>query len=226
MRIVVEKHNIHLVLTMREKARVFASGRWRKEAFRGMVDAGRRTKTQVQHAVRRQMAMIPYHFISKNTRGTPREADLAFDIYALRGGQPIQLYRGLRVLSRGGSAFRRYNEAMENPDKGSVRSDVWNAPRVFKRSFGLNDQAYAVRPGNRKRAPRILWTFGHKTSQPRGADGRFASSGRTYGQVRKLYGGSLRKEIPKGDSLATFHAVGPVMLEQKVMPRLEKIMRW
>ena len=55
-----------------------------------------------------------------NTRGTPKRAELAFEIYGVTGGQWIEEYKGLQALkSAGGQA-----------DTGSVRSGVWNAPRI------------------------------------------------------------------------------------------------
>lgn len=226
MRIVVEKTDIRFVLRQRQMAAILASPRWRREAFFGVVDAGRRTKTQVQRAVHRQMATLRYGFVAKHTLGTPRERELAFEIYAFTGGQRVEIYKGLRVLARGGDAAARFNAARSDGDQGQVRSGVWNAPRVFKRSFAGEGGVFAVLPGNRKRAPRALWTYGSKPFQPRSADGRFAPSGRTYGPIRRLHGPSLRKELPKDQSLAAFHRYGPMYLEQKVVKRMEKFVRW
>ena len=55
-----------------------------------------------------------------NTRGTPKRAELAFEIYGVTGGQRIEEYKGLQALkSAGGQA-----------DTGSVRSGVWKPPRI------------------------------------------------------------------------------------------------
>ena len=51
MRLIVERQRLELVASMQESARVLASRRWQQEAFRGVVDPGRRTKTEVQRAV-------------------------------------------------------------------------------------------------------------------------------------------------------------------------------
>ena len=43
--------HLELVASMRESARILASRRRQQEAFRGVVDADRRTKIQVQRAI-------------------------------------------------------------------------------------------------------------------------------------------------------------------------------
>ena len=72
----------------------------------------------------------------------------------------------------------------------------------------------------------MLWTYGLKPNQPRGEGGRFASQGKTYGKIRTLYGPSLMMEIPEDLSLATFMKEGPPLLEQAVMKRVAKLMRF
>ncbi len=58
--------------------------------------------------------------VISNTRGTPKRAELAFEIYGVTGGQRIEEYKGLQALkSAGGQA-----------DTGSVRSGVWKPPRI------------------------------------------------------------------------------------------------
>lgn len=225
MRIVVQKQNVHLVMTMRERAQIFASGRWKVEAYRGLDGAGRKTKTQVQRAVFKQMAMKRYGFVSGNTRGIGNQGSLTYQIFAAAGGQKIEEYKGLMALKIGRTAAR-YNAGRESADKGSVRSGVWNRPRVFKRSFATGEGYFAVLPGSRKRAPKAMWTYGHKPDQPRSADGKFAESNRTYGPIRRLFGPALRKEIPKDKSLATFQRFAPMMMEQKIVPRLEKLIKF
>lgn len=227
MRLVVRKQNIRLVLTYKERAQLLANGKWRREAFRGVVDAGRKTKTQVQRAVHKQMATKKYGFVSGNTRGTPRQADLAYEIYALKGGQRIEEYKGLKALKVDGAAAARFNSGRSGDDSGSVRSGVWNKPRTFKRSFATNGGFFAMLPGGTStKAPKALWTFGKKGDQPRGAGGRFASSGKRYGKIRRLYGPAIRKELPKDESLATFMRVGPALLEEKVMKRMAKFIKF
>ena len=68
----------------------------------------------------RQRATKRYGLVSSNTRGTPKRAELAFEIYGVTGGQRIEEYKGLQALkSAGGQA-----------DTGSVRSGVWKPPRI------------------------------------------------------------------------------------------------
>ncbi len=226
MRFVVKKHNVHLILTMQERAELLKSKRWRTEAFRSVVDAGRLTKTQVQRAVHHQMATKKYGFVIANIRGTPRQADLAYEIYALKGGQSIELYRGLQALSGKGRTQAPYNEGRIAVDRGLVRSGAWNAPRVFKRSFAAAGGFFAMLPGTRSTAPKALWTFGHKPDQARDGGGRFAKSGKKYGPIRRLYGPAIRKEIPMDELLATFQRVGPRLLEEKVMKRMARLIKF
>lgn len=226
MRVVVHKQNVHLILTMKERAQIFGSGRWKREAFRGLDGAGRKTRTQVQRAVHKQMATKKYSFVSGNTRGIANQGALTYEIFAFKGGQRVEEYKGLRALKITGAAAARLNADRDALDKGSVRSGVWNVPRVFKRSFATEKGFFAMRPGKGGRASKLLWTYGHKPDQPRDAQGRFAPSTRTYGPIRRLFGPSLMKEIPKDQSLATFQRVAPMMMEQKIVPRLEKLMKF
>lgn len=199
------------------------------ELHRGVVDAGRKTKTAVQRAVHEQMALMPGNYqgyVVAGTRGVPRRQLLAFDIFGVKGGGDIEMYRGLRAVK----ASSRLNKGRIDADRGMVRSGVWGNPRVFKRSFvGNAGGHYAMLPpgaGSSNRAPKALWTFGLKPDQPRGARGRFTSSGVKYGKVRKLFGPSLMKEIPEDESLATFYRVGVDHLEREVTKRLTKLMRF
>ncbi len=215
MQLIVVRQRLELVASMQESARVLASRRWQQEAFRGVVDAGRRTKTEVQRAVHKQMATKRYGLVSASTRGSPKWANLAFEIYGVTGGQRIEEYKGLQVLkSAGGQA-----------DSGAVRSGVWNSHRVFQRSFAAKGGFFALLPGGTgKVAPRVLWTYGSKPGQPRDASGRFAPSGKTYGRVRRLFGPSLMKEIVKDEALATFERVGPPLLADKVLSRMNRLL--
>lgn len=229
MRVLVSKQNISLIPTLQTRMKILSDGKWRREAFRGVVDAGRKTKTQVQRSVHRQMATKNYGFVVANTRGTPKQAELAYEIYALKGGQRIELYKGLKALAAGGMAAARMNLGRQSGEGGLVRSGVWNSPRTFKRSFSQNGGFFALLPASagkgRSTAPKALWTFGKKGNQPRGAGGRFAASSTTYGPIRRLYGPSLMKELIKDQSLATFQTVGPKLLEEKVMKRMEKLIK-
>lgn len=101
MRIVVSKHNVHLVLTMRQMTKVLSSPTFFTEAHRGVIDAGRKTKTQVQNAVYAQMAIKSKRFVTSNTRGVSNRPRLSYEISAFKGGQRIEMYKGLRALKFG-----------------------------------------------------------------------------------------------------------------------------
>lgn len=233
MRVVRSCHNLHLILGFRDMAKVLGSPKGLTEMHRGVIDAGRKVKTKVQRAVKDQMALKPGNYSSyvvAGTRGVPRRPNLSYEIFGVKRGSKIENYKGLMALKGGGRAIVRLNSGRSDSDKGAVRSGVWNNPRVFKRSFvGTNGGYFAVRPasaGSTGRAPKAIWTFGHKPGQPRAGDGRFAPTGARYGKVRTLFGPSLMKEIPKDDSLAVFLKEGPKLLEFHVGKRLTKLMRF
>lgn len=232
MRIVQRGQNLHLILSFRDMAKHLTNERGRTELHRGVIDAGRKVKTKVQRAVNRQMALKPGNYNSyvvAGTRGVPRKENMSFEIFGVKHGTRIENYKGLMSVKQGGRAARRMNKGRDAGNKGTVRSAVWNNPRVFKRSFATGTGFFAFRPasaGTSKGTPKALWTFGLKEGQPRGAGGKFASSGKTYGKVRRLFGPSLMKEIPKDDSLAVFIADGPKLLEAAVSKRLTKLMRF
>lgn len=232
MKIVVTKNNIRAVIGFAELSAALARKNGMRELHRGVVDAGRKVKTRVQRSVNRQMALKPgkyQSYVVANTRGVPREAEMSYEIFSVKKGSQIEDYKGLMSVKSGGRAAMRMNAGRGAGEQGTVRSAVWNNPRVFKRSFEHNDNFYAFRPpsaGASSIAPKIFWTFGAKPNQPRGPGGRFASSGIKYGKVRRLFGPALSKEIPQGDSLATFHKEGPKLLEQAVSKRLAKLMRY
>lgn len=200
-----------------KKVKVLTDGKWKVEAFRGLDAAGRKTKTQVQRAVHGQMAMKSYQFVSGSTRGVASQGELTYHISSVKGGQRIEEYKGLKSVKSG---------RLASLEAGGVSSAVWNRPRIFQRSFATEAGYFAMLPGEQKKqAPRILWTPGAK-DQARDAKGRFADMGRTYGPIRRLFGPALRDEIVKDDSRSTFEKVAPVMLEQKVVPRLAKLMKF
>lgn len=229
MRVVVGRSNMQSLHSFQRLAERLASGAGRTELQRGVTDAGRKVKTKVQKAVMKQMALLPGNYNSyvvAGTRGVPRPGLLAYDIFGIKGGTHIEKYRGLRAVKSSSSL----NKGRRGMERGTVRSGVWNNPRIFKRSFSTGAGGfYAIRPasaGTSKVAPKIFWTFGRKPDQPRGADGKFAAQGKTYGKIRQLYGPSLMKEIPENLSLATFLKEGPPLLEQAVMKRVAKLMRF
>jgi hypothetical protein len=105
-RLIVEKQNVHLIVTMPERAKILASKRWQTEAFRGVIAAGRKTRTQVQKAVHNQMASRGYSLVSANTRGTLKRAAFAFEIWSpLRGRRN----RGLQGSACSGAVRRRHS---------------------------------------------------------------------------------------------------------------------
>ena len=229
MRIVRTGQNLQLIGRFQKLAERLASERGKRELQRGVADAGRKVKTKVQRAVTHQMALRTGNYQSyvvAGTRGISRPSLLAFDIFGVKGGTDIEEYQGLKAVRR----TNRLNVGRSAIERGTVRSGVWNNPRVFKRSFATNGGGfYAMRPaseGTTSRAPKIFWSYGKKPNQPRGADGKFASSGAKYGRIRRLYGPALLKEIPEDESLAVFLDEGPALLEQSVSRRLEKLMRW
>lgn len=228
MHVTIGRSNLRALKSFERMVDRLGDKRWKNEMFRGVVDAGRKTKTRVQKAVAKQMALKPGNYngyVVAGTRGTPRKEILAFDIYGVKGGTDIEKYRGLRSVK----ASSKLNVGRKGLERGMVRSGVWNNPRVFKRSFEAGGRFYAMLPasaGASKRAPKALWTYGLKPDQPRGAGGRFASSGKTYGKIRALYGPSLMKELPEDESLATFMTVGPALLEQAVSKRVAALVRY
>ena len=203
----------------------------RQELSRAVTDAGRKTRTQVQRAVARQIAVNPggyTGYVVPNMRGISNVGQLSFTIRATAKGGKIEIYKGLRALNPRGSAARSMNSGRGRLDFGYVRSGVWNSPRTFKRSFEQGGMFLALIPSatGSGRLPKALWTFGNKPYQPRAADGRFASSGRKGFKVRRLYGPSLGKELDKDQSLETFLSFGPPELDRQVMKRVAKLMRF
>ena len=121
MRLVLEKQNAHPSSRCGSAPKSLASKRWETEAFRGVVDAGRKTKTQVQKAVHHQMASRRYSLVSANTRGTPKRAALAYEIWSPLRGQRIEEYKGLRALAQSGAAAALMNQGRSALDHGFVR---------------------------------------------------------------------------------------------------------
>ena len=231
MRLVASGNFVKGVLSYRETVQALRSKRFRTEAHRGVIDAGRKVKTRIQHVVYKQMALKPGKYTSyvvSNTRGVPKSGNLSFEIYGVKGGIKVENYKGLRVLKSGGKAAAAMNANKTSADKGFVKSGVWNSPRTFKRSFGAAKGYFAVLPGggSSSRAPKALWTFGRKPNQPRSGDGKFAKSSTTYGKIRRLFGPSLMKEIPKDQSLQTFRKEAPPLLKKHVEKRIAKFMRF
>lgn len=226
MYVVKSGNSLLLVVKFREAAERLASKQGRMELYRGVVDAGRKVKTPVQKTVVKQMNLKPgqyQSYVVANTRGVGRQPILAYDIFSVKGGIKAENYRGLRSV-RAGS---KLNQTIAKGDRGTVRSDVWNNPRIFKRSFEKNGRFYMMRSReDGVKAPRILWTRDDRSWQPRSSNGRFASTGTKWGKIRQLYGPALSQEIPQDDSAEMFEALGPKLLEEAVARRVTKLMRF
>lgn len=227
MRLKVKVHGMQLIRRMKSNAGKLADGRWKKAAHRGVIDAGRRTKTQVQRAVAKQGNFKNYQQDVVAHMRQSSDQLLSTRIFAVRGGQSIDRYKGLRTLGNAGRQAKALNDGRSIADRGRVRSAVWKNPRVFKRSFEGKNGFFALLPGEKDYgAPVALWSFGKKPTQPRDAKGRFAESEATYGRQRRLFGPSLREEIAQDEALATFHRVAPIELERHVVKRVTKLMRF
>jgi hypothetical protein len=197
-----------------------SDGAWKREAHRGVIDAGRRTETKVLKAEQQQLGLRTYGALRSRVRHASDDANLSYSITSAAGGQRIEEYRGLRALKSSGRALGA---------TGLVSAAPWNAPRTFKRSFAANGGFFAMLPGGgSKKAPRMLWTPGVKVGQKRDDHGRFIISGsaRTFGPIRRLFGASIKKELVRGETLETFNTVAPAMLVEKVVPRMEKLLRF
>lgn len=77
---------------------------------------GEKTRTQWRRAIREQGAWKTQGSVNSRTRSY-RDGPFAYTLEARGKGEPIIYYKGLGVTSKG------------------VRSGVWNASRVFQRSF-------------------------------------------------------------------------------------------
>jgi len=87
MRVVVERKLTHFV-RFRDIPRLLSSPSLQIELHRGVVDAGRKTRTKVQKAVALQMAVTAggyTAYVVPNIRGTGRQADLSFTIRPRQG---------------------------------------------------------------------------------------------------------------------------------------------
>lgn len=230
MYVVKSGQNLVIIGRFAQMAKRLGSNTAKRELFRGVVDAGRRMKTDTQKVVTEQMALkrgLYQSYVVANTRGVGSQALLAYDIYSSKGGIKVQNYKGLKSLKGGGRVAKKLNAGRAAFDKGTVRSAVWNNPRVFKRSFEVDGSFYMMRSAESGvRAPRILWTHDNRSWQPRTAQGRFASTGAKWGKIRQLYGPALGKEIPDGPSAANFMARAPLVLEAAVTPRIAKLLRY
>lgn len=230
MQVVIVRHLANFV-QFRRVAALIRDPSTRKELARGVTDAGRKTRTQVQKAVAKQMAVTAggyQGYVVPNMRGISSEANLSFTIRATGKGSKITTYKGLRAMSPKGRAAKALNQGRNRMDFGYVRSAVWNNPRAFQRSFEQGGMYLALIPAanGSSRLPKALWTFGKKPYQPRSADGRFAAGGRQGFKVRRLFGPALGKELDKDQSLNVFLTYGPAELDRQISKRVAKFMRF
>lgn len=201
-----------------------------RELHRGVIDAGRKTRTQVRKAVREQMGVAPGSYTSyvvANT-GLRSGGNLQVSIWASAKGGQITDFKGLKALSPKGRLARRTNKGKNFP--GLVRSEVWNQSRVFKRSFAQNGGYFALirasgAPSN-STMPRAFWTADNHLTQPRDAMGRFADTGAQKWRLRRLRGPAINKELDKGQSLHVFMTFGPAELERQTNKRIDRILKW
>lgn len=208
-----------------------ATPRALKSLHQGVINAGRKTKTQVQRAVRDQMAVAPgsyQKYVVANMRFRSNQAAMSATISASQKGGEITDFKGLKSLSSKGRAVRRYNPGKSF--RGTIRSEVWNKARVFQRSFLGSSGKYLalIRGGGKSNStmPKEFWTHDSRSWQARSADGRFAKMGAQKWRVRRLRGPALNKELDQGQSVAKFLSFGPAELERQIEKRLETIMKW
>ena len=144
MQLIVVRQHLELVASMQESARILASRRRQQKAFRGVVDADRRTKILGSARYSQQRATKRYGLVISNTRGTPKRAELAFEIYGVTGGQWIEEYKGLQALSR-----RRSGRAQVRCGQGC------GTPQEFQRSFAAKGGFFTLLPGGTGRWRRV-----------------------------------------------------------------------
>lgn len=208
-------------LSYRQMVRSLGNEKWKVEAFRAVQDAGKKARTRTQRAVTRQMALKPGNYQSYVVAGTgsfSKRKDLSFTMFGTRKGTRIENYKGLRALSSKGRVAKRYNEGRSG-DKGLILSEVWNNPRVFKRSFMTPNGYFARLPGSND----------DNSAEPkRGPDGRFQKTrgSKRRSRPRRLYGPSLKKEYVQGPALETFMDLAPMYLEQNIKKRAARILKF
>lgn len=238
MRIVVSKKLRHFH-GFRAVAKKLAIQKWKPEVHRGVIDAGRKTRTQVRRALRHQMAVAGGHYqryIVQNTKSRNSQVDLSYTIFSYDKGDYITTYKGLRALSTKGKAARRFNSGRLPLNQGFVRSSVWNAPRTFQRSFATSGGYFAWIPSDTPRKknpktgsymPRSLWTRDSRYWQPRDEQGRFSETGaKRKFKVRKLYGPAINKELVLDESIKVFNEKGPQFLIEATNKRIARLLKY
>ncbi|MBN9310989.1 hypothetical protein, partial [Devosia sp.] len=95
MQVVVTKKLTNFV-RFQDIPRLISRPNFRLELHRGVIDAGRKTRTQVQRAVAQQMAVTAggYRgYVVPNMRGISKPSDLSFTIRGTGKGSPIETYK-------------------------------------------------------------------------------------------------------------------------------------
>jgi len=231
VRVIIERKMTNFV-RFQELSKKAQSRSWRGELHKGVIDAARKTRTRVQKAVKEQMGVAPgsyQSYVVRNMRFRSNQADLSATISASAKGGQITDFKGLRSLGVGGRAARVANRGRSFP--GQVKSAVWNAPRVFQRSFMAASGGYfalirASGARGNSTMPKAFWTHDSRSWQARDGQGQFAKMGAQKWRVRRLRGPAIGKELDKGQSLQVFLSYGPAELERQVMRRVERIMKW
>jgi len=227
VRVVIERNLKELTAFIGVSKRL-QSRDWRGELHKGVIDAGRKTRTKVSKAVSQQMNVASGHYQSyvvANMRFRSNLGAMSATISASEKGGQITDFKGLRNLKMGGRAAKRGGGG----PTGTVRSEVWGSSRVFKRSFASGGGFFALIRANGARGnstmPKAFWTH-DPTGQARDAKGRFAATGAQKWRTRRLRGPAINKELDKDQSLQVFLTFGPAELDRQIDKRLVKIMKW
>lgn len=231
VRIVVEKR-LQNLKKFGEIAHRMGQKRTIQHLHRGVISAAKKARTRVQRALKEQMAVAPgsyQKYIVANMRFRSNQTAMSATLMASAKGGEITDFKGLKSLSGKGRVAKRANRGKSFP--GLVRSGVWNAPRVFQRSFEDGGRFLALIPksgggGSSSTMPKAFWTHDERSWQQRGADGRFTKMGSQRWRVRRLRGPAINKELDKGQSLATFMSYAPAELEREIEKRIVSIMKW
>ena len=80
--------------------RIFANGQWKLEAYRGVIEAGRKTKTKYQRADHPQMGTKPGQYqgyVFANTKERVKRSNLSHTISESANGTDVEIYTSLRV---------------------------------------------------------------------------------------------------------------------------------
>ena len=170
----------------------------RREMERGLINGGDKLRTEVRKALKYQTGVIRYGAITQGVRGYLDKGDLSYVIAASGSGLPI---RNFKTTATGGRRFGNYRDQKRDGSGqfGGLRS----------KGGGVTSAVW--------NAPRTFQrSFRRK-------DGEFVAVLPGKRSKRKLFGPSLPKELPVGQSVATWKAGADKILDA-VMDRLEGLM--